>query len=113
MRSVLVGTLVGVCGSILFEALNRSAGWLVASTPHKWLVLGGIFVVFFLAAVMVDKQAARKQTRKSIGSGNSTDATQSVEIADVVVRADSDTVIGSDNRAKGEQKIIISGKVDV
>jgi len=113
MRSVLVGTLVGVCGSILFEALNRWAGWLVVSSHQKWLVLGGIFVVFFLAAVMLDKQAAGKPTRKSIGSGNSTGATQYVKIDDVAVRADSDVDIGSHNRAKGDQKIIISGKVDV
>lgn len=112
MRSLLVATLVGICGSILFEALNKWAGWLTPSDPKRWVLLGVIFVVLFLLAAFVDRNSATQRTKKNLASHNESEKGQKIELDEIAVSIDSDTDIASGNKAKEDQSISI-GKINI
>lgn len=112
MRSILVATLVGVCGSIFFEALNKWAGWLTPSDPKRWVLLSIIFVILFFLAVFVDRKSTIRRIQKSIASDNTSDKGQEIEIDEIASNHNSDIKVASGNKSKEDQSIII-GKVDL
>lgn len=106
MNSVIGRVLTGICGGLVMAAVNH---W---NSLQGWAYGGSIvvgFIVFFCAAMLMERRTAKKPSvpDKGVGSHNTTEGKQEIEIAATSVSADSGPV-GSGNKATGDQTIKIT-----
>jgi hypothetical protein len=106
MSSIIGRILTGVCGGLLMAVFNHFnaalTGWASGAS------IAVTFLLFFGLAVAVERWGAKKpeSPAKSVGSGNETQGSQTIEIASAAIPAEVDT-IGSGNKAVDNQHIKI------
>lgn len=108
MKDVLQRILIGVCGGVAFAFINEltisltGLGW--------WLAFSVVFIVFFIAAVVIDRYFSERsgvKGRHVVGSRNISNANQEIDIQLVADQSDGEREIGSRNVSKRDQNISI------
>jgi len=106
MRAVIYGTIVGVCGNIVFLAISDSLS--LFDNGYKWFAMAVILAASVVLAAYffgIKGEKAQRAPAFRVGSGNKAGNDQRISITDIPTQSSGD--IGSDNKAGRNQNIKI------